>query len=78
MADTNGASHFSDVELLLGALDKIAPAENNDAVGIAIRSHAHLVNTEAVVKVRFFFCVKKKFAGSISITHTQTFFHVQC
>jgi dolichyl-phosphate beta-glucosyltransferase len=57
MADADGASRFSDVELLLGALDKIAPAENDDAVGIAIGSRAHLVNTEVVVKVRFFFFV---------------------
>jgi dolichyl-phosphate beta-glucosyltransferase len=50
MADADGASRFADVELLLDALDKIAPAES-DAAGIAIGSRAHLVKTEAVVKV---------------------------
>ncbi|KAI9455212.1 glycosyltransferase family 2 protein [Russula earlei] len=49
MADADGASRFADVELLLSALDALAPAES-DAAGIAIGSRAHLVNTEAVVK----------------------------
>lgn len=53
MADADGASRFADVEMLLGALDALAPAET-DAAGVAIGSRAHLVNTEAVVKVRFF------------------------
>jgi len=49
MADADGASRFADVELLLSALDTLAPAES-DAAGIAIGSRAHLVKTEAVVK----------------------------
>lgn len=52
MADADGATRFADVELLLTALDKLAPAES-DAAGVAIGSRAHLVKTEAVVKVRF-------------------------
>ena len=55
MVDADGASRFADVELLLGALDSLAPMETEDALGVAIGSRAHLVNTEAVVKVRFFF-----------------------
>lgn len=54
MADADGASRFADVELLLGALDELAPMGNEAALGIAIGSRAHLVKTEAVVKVRFF------------------------
>ena len=56
MADADGASRFADVELLLDALDVLAPAES-DVAGVAIGSRAHLVNTEAVVKVRSFFAV---------------------
>ena len=54
MVDADDASRFADVELLLGALDALAPMETEDALGVAIGSRAHLVNTEAVVKVRFF------------------------
>jgi dolichyl-phosphate beta-glucosyltransferase len=53
MADADGASRFVDVELLLDALDALAPAKS-DAAGVAIGSRAHLVQTEAVVKVRYF------------------------
>jgi len=49
MVDADGASRFADVELLLSALDTLAPAES-DVAGIAIGSRAHLVRTEAVVK----------------------------
>jgi len=55
MADADGASRFADVELLLGALDELAPVGTEEALGIAIGSRAHLVKTEAVVKVRIFF-----------------------
>jgi dolichyl-phosphate beta-glucosyltransferase len=55
MADADGASRFADVELLLGALDDLAPEGTEGALGIAIGSRAHLVNTAAVVKVRPFF-----------------------
>jgi dolichyl-phosphate beta-glucosyltransferase len=51
MADADGASRFADVESLLSALDALAPTES-DAAGIAIGSRAHLVKTQAVVKVR--------------------------
>lgn len=57
MADADGASRFADVELLLSALDAIAPVGTEAALGVAIGSRAHLVKTEAVVKVRFFFRV---------------------
>jgi len=52
MVDADGASRFADVELLLNALDELAPAES-DAAGVAIGSRAHLVRTEAVVKRSF-------------------------
>jgi dolichyl-phosphate beta-glucosyltransferase len=55
MADADDASRFADVELLLGALDDIAPVGTEGALGIAIGSRAHLVKTAAVVKVRSFF-----------------------
>ena len=51
MADADGASRFADVELLLGALDALAPADG-DSPAVAIGSRAHLVKTDAVVKVR--------------------------
>jgi len=54
MADADGASRFADVELLLGALDDLAPVGTEGALGIAIGSRAHLVKTVAVVKVRPF------------------------
>jgi len=44
------APRFADVELLLGALDDLAPVGTEGALGIAIGSRAHLVNTAAVVK----------------------------
>jgi len=50
MADADGASRFADVELLLGALDDLAPEGTEGTLGIAIGSRAHLVNTAAVVK----------------------------
>ncbi|KAH9057457.1 glycosyltransferase family 2 protein [Lactarius vividus] len=49
MADADGASRFADVELLLEALDALAPADS-DASAVVIGSRAHLVKTEAVVK----------------------------
>jgi len=53
MADADGASRFADVELLLNALDAIAPVGTEAALGVAIGSRAHLVKTEAVVKRSF-------------------------
>ncbi|KAH8995054.1 glycosyltransferase family 2 protein [Lactarius hatsudake] len=49
MVDADGASRFADVELLLEALDALAPADS-DAPAAVIGSRAHLVKTEAVVK----------------------------
>lgn len=54
MADADGASRFADVELLLKALDPLAPADG-DAPAVAIGSRAHLVKTDAVVKVCYVF-----------------------
>jgi dolichyl-phosphate beta-glucosyltransferase len=54
MADADGASRFADVELLLGAMDPLAPADG-DAPAVAIGSRAHLVKTDAVVKVCYLF-----------------------
>jgi dolichyl-phosphate beta-glucosyltransferase len=61
MADADGASRFADVELLLGALDDLAPVGTEGALGIAIGSRAHLVNTAAVVKVRSFFGIANRY-----------------
>jgi dolichyl-phosphate beta-glucosyltransferase len=50
MVDADGASRFEDLELLWAALDQLG--ENNpDNSAIVIGSRAHLVKTEAVVKV---------------------------
>lgn len=48
MADADGASRIEDLEALWKAMDGIAP---NDAPGVVVGSRAHLVKTEAVVKV---------------------------
>jgi dolichyl-phosphate beta-glucosyltransferase len=48
MVDADGASRFEDLELLWKAIDELAPT-NEPAV--AVGSRAHLVKTEAVVKV---------------------------
>lgn len=50
MVDADGASRFEDLELLWKAMDELVPKE--DDLVIAIGSRAHLVKTEAVVKVR--------------------------
>jgi dolichyl-phosphate beta-glucosyltransferase len=49
MVDADGASKFSDLEKLWKAMDKIAPKKE---ASVAVGSRAHLVNSEAVVKVR--------------------------
>lgn len=49
MVDADGASRFEDLELLWKAMDEIA-FQNKPAV--VVGSRAHLVKTEAVVKVR--------------------------
>ena len=49
MADADGASRIEDLEQLWEAMDEIA---SGDAPGVVVGSRAHLVNSEAVVKVR--------------------------
>jgi dolichyl-phosphate beta-glucosyltransferase len=49
MVDADGASRFEDLELLWKAMDGMAP-ENQPAV--VVGSRAHLVKTDAVVRVR--------------------------
>lgn len=48
MVDADGASRFEDLELLWKAMDDLAPG---DAPSFVVGSRAHLVKTEAVVKV---------------------------
>jgi dolichyl-phosphate beta-glucosyltransferase len=50
MVDADGASRFEDLELLWAALDRL-DKENPGRAAIAVGSRAHLVKTEAVVKV---------------------------
>ena len=50
MVDADGASRFEDLELLWAALDRVGENGPNHAA-IAVGSRAHLVRTEAVVKV---------------------------
>lgn len=55
MVDADGASQFSDLELLWKALDETEV----DGHGVAVGSRAHLVGTDAVVKasrVKYFQC----------------------
>lgn len=48
MVDADGASRFEDLEALWREMDKIAP---KDEAAVVVGSRAHLVKTEAVVKV---------------------------
>ena len=48
MVDADGASRFEDLELLWDAMDSIAP---DNAPAVVVGSRAHLVKTDAVVKV---------------------------
>lgn len=50
MVDADGASRFDDLEFLWAALDRLGKNNANHAA-IAVGSRAHLVKTEAVVKV---------------------------
>jgi glycosyltransferase involved in cell wall biosynthesis len=52
MADADGASRIEDLEQLWKAMDEIAPV---DAPGVVVGSRAHLVKSDAVVKVTFSF-----------------------
>ena len=51
MADADGASRIEDLEELWKKMDEIAP---NNGPGVVVGSRAHLVKSEAVVKVCFF------------------------
>lgn len=51
MVDADGASRIEDLEELWKKMDKIAP---NNLPGVVVGSRAHLVKSEAVVKVCFF------------------------
>lgn len=48
MVDADGASRFEDLELLWKAMDVISP---KDQAAVVVGSRAHLVKTDAVVKV---------------------------
>jgi dolichyl-phosphate beta-glucosyltransferase len=48
MVDADGASRFEDLELLWDAMDTLAP---DSAPAVVVGSRAHLVKTDAVVKV---------------------------
>ena len=50
MADADGASRIEDLEELWRKMDEIAP---NNVPGVVVGSRAHLVKSEAVVKVLF-------------------------
>lgn len=63
-ADADGASHFPDVALLLAEMDRIELEQDTTTKsekdyigghGVIVGSRAHLVSTEAVVKVSFIF-----------------------
>lgn len=47
MVDADGATRFSDLDPLLERLEK----EEKNGLGVAVGSRAHLVKTDAVVKV---------------------------
>ena len=49
MVDADGASRFEDLELLWKAMDDLGP---KDEPVVVVGSRAHLVKSEAVVKVR--------------------------
>lgn len=48
MVDADGASQFEDLELLWKEMDRV----ERDGFAVAVGSRAHMVKTEAVVKVR--------------------------
>ena len=66
MADADGASRIEDLEELWKKMDEIAP---DNVPGVVVGSRAHLVKSEAVVKVCFFlsvFLVKPRIDLSLS------------
>ena len=48
-ADADGATRFSDLDILINRLKEI---ETEDGLGMAIGSRAHMVKSDSVVKVR--------------------------
>lgn len=57
MVDADGASRFEDLELLWTAVSKLAP--HNEAA-VVVGSRAHMVKTDAVVKVCHSICKLRK------------------
>lgn len=51
-ADADGASNFSDLALLQRAMDKLLKLPSANGHAIVVGSRAHMVNSDAVVKVR--------------------------
>lgn len=51
-ADADGASKFADLESLMGRLKEV----EKEGYGVAVGSRAHMVTSDAVVKVRFWAC----------------------
>lgn len=47
-ADADGATRFSDLDILINRLKEI---ESEDGLGMAIGSRAHMVKSDSVVKV---------------------------
>ena len=64
MADADGASRIEDLEQLWKAMDEIAPG---DAPGVVVGSRAHLIKSDAVVKVHF------STSASQNLIHIQTY-----
>lgn len=67
MVDADGASRFEDLELLWKAMDETT---SGDGPAVAIGSRAHLVKTEAVVKV----CTNSVCAQALWFTDVYTAF----
>lgn len=47
-ADADGATRFSDLDMLMAAMEET----EKDGMGMVVGSRAHLVSSDAVVKVR--------------------------
>ncbi|KAK9551757.1 dolichyl-phosphate beta-glucosyltransferase, variant 3 [Aspergillus fumigatus] len=65
-ADADGASNFEDLGKLVTACRDI---EDSDGRGVAVGSRAHMVGSEAVVKVRFVVPVSLNWARLTSVTN---------
>jgi dolichyl-phosphate beta-glucosyltransferase len=73
MVDADGASKFSDLEKLWKAMDNIAP---NKEVGVTVGSRAHLVNSEAVVRVRMHLYLVSYFKLNSSPFHSARYYAI--